>query len=74
MMNEIIYFVIALSLTLVFIYYTIKLIDQWKMKRLRKKYPEGKETISRVVSRLDDVPISKIDDSVKEDLLDKLKD
>ena len=73
-MNEIIYFVIALALTLTFIYFIIKLADQWKMKRLRKKYPEGTETKTVPVKRLDDVPISKIDDSVKEEILDKLKD
>ena len=43
---------------------TIKLIDQWKLKKLRKRYPEGTETISMPVEKMGGVerknPMEKI--------------
>jgi len=76
MINEIIYFVIALALVLVCIYYTLKLLDQHKMNKLRKKFPEGTETKSKFVSKLNEIPIAEVEKSAenKEDIISKLLD
>ena len=57
-MNELTYFIIASVVALAFIYFMIKLLDKAKLRRLRKKFPEGTETIAKPVGRLDEVPIS----------------
>ena len=43
---------VGVAILCFFAFLTMKLIDQWKLKRLRKKYPEGTETISRPVERM----------------------
>ena len=57
-MNELTYFIIASVVALAFIYFMIKLFDQAKLKRLRKKFPEGTETIAKPVGRLDEIPVT----------------
>jgi len=69
MITEITYFLIALGLGLLFIWLTMKLADQWKMKRLRKKFPDGTETKAKVVARLDDIPVNEVK---QQELLAKL--
>jgi hypothetical protein len=69
MITELTYFLIASALGLLFIYLTMKLLDQWKMKRLRKKFPDGTETKTKFVNRLDEIPT---DNSTAEELISKL--
>ena len=49
-------FILAFVVYLTFFYFTLKLIDQWKMKRLRKKFPEGTELKVKAVAKLEDIP------------------
>jgi hypothetical protein len=49
-------FVLAFLVYLFFFYFTIKLLDAWKMKRLRKKFPEGTETKVKAVAKIEDIP------------------
>lgn len=57
---------------------SLKLYNQHKLKKLQTKYPEGTETLSRPVSRLDDIAPSVDESSVgniarKEDPVDPNK-
>jgi len=61
----IVYFIVGLIMVWSFIYFLLKLADMWKIKRLRKKFPEGTETKSRAVRRLDDIPIRQTATSVQ---------
>jgi hypothetical protein len=68
-------FVIGVILCWTFTYFILKLIDQWKMKKLNRKYPSGTETIAKPVQRLDEIPIVKKEASVSvEDMIKSLKD
>jgi len=68
-------FVIGVVLCWTFTYFILKLIDQWKMKRLAKKYPSGTETIAKPVTRLDEIPIVNKTESISaEDMIKSLKD
>jgi hypothetical protein len=71
-------FIIGLVLVWSFTYMIIKLIDQWKMKRLRKKFPEGSENKSIPVKRLGEVPVCPVENKVVPkaviDALDELKE
>jgi hypothetical protein len=56
---------VGLILVWSFTYFILKLIDQWKIKRLRKRFPEGTETKARAVKRLDDIPTRQTATSVQ---------
>jgi len=49
-------FIIGLIIVWTFTYFILKLVDQWKIKKIKKQYPDGTETKSVAVTRLDQVP------------------